>query len=79
MPATGSECPPDVAAIQMKMFACRQPCTLDLGCGRALESFAMGIEILFAFCRLGNASEQCAECTAVDDAASLVTVRLKTQ
>jgi hypothetical protein len=76
---TGSEGSPDVAAIQMKIVSCRQPCTLDLGGSRALESVAMGIEVLFALRRLRNASEQRAECTAVNDAESLVTVRLKTE
>lgn len=63
----------------MKIVSCRQPRTLDLGGSRALESVAIGIEILFALCRLGNASDQRAECTAVDDAESLVTIRLKTE
>ena len=77
--STGSECSPDIATVQMKIISCRQPCTLDLGGGRALESVSVGIKILFALFRLGNASDQRAECTAVDDTESLVTVRLETE
>lgn len=76
---TGSECSPDVATVQMKIISCRQPCTLDLGGSRALESVAVRIEVLFALCRLWNASDQRAECAAVDDTESLVTDRLKTE
>lgn len=75
----GGECSPDVAAVQMKIFSCRQPCTLDLGRSRALERNAVGIEIPFALCRQRNVSDQRTERTPMDDAEAVVAVGLKTE
>jgi hypothetical protein len=63
----------------MKIFSCRQPCTLDLGRSRALESITMGIEVPLALYRQRNVSDQRAECTPMDDTEAVVAIGLKTE